>query len=38
MIFVGGGIEAGVAIPLLIHAKKKKKQRDRLIHSFKATY
>ena len=36
IMVVSGGIYAGVAIPLLIHAKKRKKQRDRLIRSFKA--
>ena len=38
LMVVSGGIYAGVAIPLLIHAKKRKKQRDRLVRSFKATH
>ncbi len=38
-IFVAtGGICAGVAVPLLIHAKKRRKQRERFIRSFKASY
>ena len=37
IMMVSGGIYAGVAIPLLLHAKKRKKQRDRLVRSFKAT-
>ena len=38
IMLVSGGIYAGVAVPLLIHAKKKKKQRDRMVRSFKAVH
>jgi uncharacterized membrane protein (DUF485 family) len=33
-----GTIYAGISVPLLIASKKKKRQRDRLIRSFKATH
>ena len=38
IMMVSGGIYAGVSIPLLLHAKKRKNQRDRRIRSFKAIH